>query len=169
MANMFNAKIRGWYQYYARFYPSKMSGIWHHLDWYLVQWIRRKFKRFSKHKRRARIHLAYLKQQNSGLFYHWRLVQANKWDEWWEPYELRGSRTVLEGTEAGIPRSTQPYLWASDGWLYFAVVIDLYSCAVVGWSMKKRMKASLVTAALTMAMFRRGMPKGVIIHSNRGS
>lgn len=61
------------------------------------------------------------------------------------------------------------YLWTSEGWLYLAVVIDLYSRAVVGWSMNKRMKASLVTDALTMAMFRRGMPKGVIVHSDRGS
>ena len=60
------------------------------------------------------------------------------------------------------------YLWTSEGWLYLAVVIDLYSRAVVGWSMKKRMKASLVTDALTMAIFRRGMPKNVIVHSDRG-
>ncbi len=61
------------------------------------------------------------------------------------------------------------YLWTNEGWLYLAVVIDLYSRAVVGWSMTKCMKASLVTDALTMAMFRRGMPKGTIIHSDRGS
>ena len=61
------------------------------------------------------------------------------------------------------------YLWTSEGWLYLAVVIDLYSRAVIGWSMNKRMKASLVTDALTMALFRRGMPKGVIVHSDRGS
>lgn len=61
------------------------------------------------------------------------------------------------------------YLWTSQGWLYLAVVIDLYSRAIVGWSMNESMNASLVTDALTMAMFRRGMPKGVIIHSDRGS
>lgn len=61
------------------------------------------------------------------------------------------------------------YLWTREGWLYLAVVIDLYSRAVVGWSMNERMNASLVTDSLTMAMFRRGMPKGVIIHSDRGS
>jgi putative transposase len=61
------------------------------------------------------------------------------------------------------------YLWTSEGWLYLAVVIDLYSRAVVGWSMNERMNASLVTDSLTMAMFRRGMPKGLIIHSDRGS
>ena len=61
------------------------------------------------------------------------------------------------------------YLSTSEGWLDLAVVIDLYSRTVVGWSMNKRMKASLVTDALIMAMFRRGMPKGTIIHSDRGS
>ena len=61
------------------------------------------------------------------------------------------------------------YLWTSEDWLYLAVVIDLYSRAVVGWSMNRRMKASLVTDALTMAMFRRVIPKGVIIHSDRGN
>jgi transposase InsO family protein len=61
------------------------------------------------------------------------------------------------------------YLWTSEGWLYLAVVIDLYSRAVVGWSMDTHMKAQLVTDALTMALFRRGFPKGVIIHSDRGS
>lgn len=61
------------------------------------------------------------------------------------------------------------YLLTSEGWLYLAVVIDLYSRAVVGWSMSKRMKSSLVCDALTMALFRRGQPNGVIVHSDRGS
>ncbi len=52
------------------------------------------------------------------------------------------------------------YLYTSEGWLYLAVVIDLYSRAVIGWSMSSRMTANLVTDALTMAMFRRGFPKG---------
>ena len=78
LARMFNAKLRGWYQYYGRFYPSEMYEIWYHLDWYLVQWIRRKFKRFSRHKRRARKYLVQLKQQNPRLFFHWTLINANK-------------------------------------------------------------------------------------------
>ena len=61
------------------------------------------------------------------------------------------------------------YLWTNEGWLYLAVVIDLYSRSVVGWSMNKRMKASLVTDALTMALFRRGFPHDVLLHSDRGS
>lgn len=61
------------------------------------------------------------------------------------------------------------YLMTSEGWLYLAVVIDLYSRAVVGWSMSTRMTADLVCDALRMGLFRRGMPTGVIVHSDRGS
>jgi transposase InsO family protein len=61
------------------------------------------------------------------------------------------------------------YLRTSEGWLYLAVVIDLFSRMVVGWSMDKRMKANLVCDALQMAWWRRRMPKGVVVHSDRGS
>jgi len=61
------------------------------------------------------------------------------------------------------------YLYTSEGWLYLAVIIDLYSRAVIGWSMSSRMTASLVCDALSMALFRRGFPKGVMTHSDRGS
>lgn len=57
----------------------------------------------------------------------------------------------------------------SGGWLYLAVIIDLYSRTVVGWSMSERMTSTLVCDALKMALFRRGRPKGVILHSDRGS
>jgi putative transposase len=61
------------------------------------------------------------------------------------------------------------YLWTEEGWLYLAVVIDLYSRLVVGWAMSERMTAPLVCDALQMALWRRGMPTGVIVHSDRGS
>jgi len=61
------------------------------------------------------------------------------------------------------------YVWTDEGWLYLAVVLDLYSRAVIGWSMNRRMTQQLVSDALTMALFRRGFPKGTIIHSDRGS
>lgn len=61
------------------------------------------------------------------------------------------------------------YLDTGEGWVYLAVVIDLYSRFVVGWSMNERMNASLVTDALAMALQRRGNPTGVIVHSDRGS
>ena len=61
------------------------------------------------------------------------------------------------------------YIHTNEGWLYLAVVIDLYSRAVIGWSMNKRMKKSLVCDALMMALFNRKFPKNVIVHSDRGS
>jgi len=61
------------------------------------------------------------------------------------------------------------YLWSDEGWLYLATVIDLYSRLVVGWAMSERMTAQLVCDALKMALWRRGMPRGVIVHSDRGS
>jgi len=61
------------------------------------------------------------------------------------------------------------YLWTREGWLYLAVVIDLYSRKVVGWSMSTRMKAQLVCDALTMAIWRRKPKPGLIHHSDRGS
>jgi transposase InsO family protein len=61
------------------------------------------------------------------------------------------------------------YLWTDEGWLYLATVIDLYSRLVVGWAMSERMTAQLVCDALKMALWRRGMSRGVIVHSDRGS
>ena len=61
------------------------------------------------------------------------------------------------------------YLWTQQGWLYLAVVIDLYSRRVVGWSMDRRMKKALVIRALMMAVNLRKPPPGLISHSDRGS
>lgn len=61
------------------------------------------------------------------------------------------------------------YLWTDEGWLYLAVIIDLYSRLVVGWSMSERMTAQLACDALQMALWRRHKPTGVIVHSDRGS
>ncbi len=61
------------------------------------------------------------------------------------------------------------YIWTQEGWLYLAVVIDLCSRKVVGWSMNSRMKAQLVCDALKMAVWRRRPKAGMIHHSDRGS
>lgn len=61
------------------------------------------------------------------------------------------------------------YLWTDEGWLYLAVVIDLYSRKVVGWSMNTRMKKQLVIDAMTMAINARGHVEGLIMHTDRGS
>lgn len=61
------------------------------------------------------------------------------------------------------------YIWTQEGWLYLAVVIDLYSRKVVGWNMGTRMKAKLVCDALRMAIGQRRPKAGLIHHSDRGS
>lgn len=61
------------------------------------------------------------------------------------------------------------YLWTQEGWLYLAVVIDLYSRKVVGWSMGSRMKAQLVCDALMMAIWLRRPEAGLVVHSDRGT
>jgi putative transposase len=61
------------------------------------------------------------------------------------------------------------YLPTQEGWLYLAVVIDLFSRKVVGWSMSSRMKAGLVCDALKMALWQRKPKPGLIVHSDQGS
>ena len=61
------------------------------------------------------------------------------------------------------------YLWTDEGWLYLAIVLDLFNREVVGWSLKPRMAADIVTNALSMAWFRRKPAPGLIHHSDRGS
>lgn len=61
------------------------------------------------------------------------------------------------------------YISTDEGWLYLATVMDLYSRMLVGWALSERMTSVLVVNALQMALGRRGMPRGVIVHSDRGS
>jgi len=61
------------------------------------------------------------------------------------------------------------YIWTREGWLYLAVVIDLFSRKVVGWSMDATMSRDLVANALRMAIRARQPPSGLVSHSDRGS
>lgn len=61
------------------------------------------------------------------------------------------------------------YIHTNEGWLYLAVVIDLYARMVVGWSIDERMQTSLIADALRKAKARRGSLSHAIFHSDRGS
>jgi putative transposase len=61
------------------------------------------------------------------------------------------------------------YIATAEGWLYLAIVLDLYTRQIVGWAMRERMTKELVIDALRMAWFRRRPPPGLIHHSDRGS
>jgi putative transposase len=80
--------------------------------------------------------------------------------------ELEQDFDVQQPNQAWVQDIT--YIWTSEGWLYLAIVIDLYSRKVVGWSMGSRMKAQLVCDALTMAMWQRKPKAGLIVHSDQG-
>jgi putative transposase len=61
------------------------------------------------------------------------------------------------------------YIYTQEGWLYLAVVIDLFSRQIVGWSMAEHMRTKLVNDALMMAIWKRKPAKGLLWHTDRGS
>jgi putative transposase len=61
------------------------------------------------------------------------------------------------------------YIPTAEGWLYLAVIMDLFTRLIVGWSMAARMTSPLVEAALEMALQQRQPPPGLLHHSDRGS
>jgi transposase InsO family protein len=61
------------------------------------------------------------------------------------------------------------YIWTGEGWLYLAVILDLYSRRVIGWAVSDRLKRDLAIRALDMAVALRRPPPGCIHHTDRGS
>jgi putative transposase len=61
------------------------------------------------------------------------------------------------------------YVWTNEGWMYLAVILDLFSRQVVGWSLNSRMSRKLIMDALRMAIWRRQPAPGLLFHSDRGS
>lgn len=61
------------------------------------------------------------------------------------------------------------YIWTKQGWMYLAVVLDIYNREIIGWSLSQSLSAELVLRAFTMAVINRKPGKGVIFHSDRGS
>ena len=61
------------------------------------------------------------------------------------------------------------YVWTAEGWLYLAIVLDLFSRRIIGWAVSDRLKKDLALTALQRAIALRAPPAGVIHHSDRGS
>ena len=61
------------------------------------------------------------------------------------------------------------YIWTGQGWLYLAIILDLFSRRIVGWSMAPTLERTLVINALRMAIVARNPGEGLIHHSDRGS
>jgi len=83
------------------------------------------------------------------------------------PNHLDRQFTVQQPNQTYVGDIT--YIYTLEGWLYLAVVIDLYSRQVVGWSMAEHMRAKLVNDALLMAIWQRKPGKGLLWHTDRGS
>ena len=83
------------------------------------------------------------------------------------PNTLAREFTVARPDQAWVTDITYIRTW--QGWLYLAIVVDLYSRKVVGWSMKPTLVRDIVLDALMMAVWRRKPQKRVLVHSDQGS
>jgi RNA-directed DNA polymerase len=76
LSAMFNPVLRGWMNYYGRFYASAMRPVWKHMNGFLVRWLMRKYKSLAWHKRRARKTLGRLAETWPEAFVHWKVGYA---------------------------------------------------------------------------------------------
>ena len=74
IARMFNPVLRGWINYYGRFYKSALYPVLKHMNRALINWARRKYKRLSTHRRRAEYWLGKIAKRDSRLFVHWWMM-----------------------------------------------------------------------------------------------
>ena len=79
LARMFNSHIRGWINYYGRYYKSALYPTLRHIDLILARWAHRKFKSLRRHRRRTRQWLDRIARRQPRLFAHWGLLQGRGW------------------------------------------------------------------------------------------
>jgi putative transposase len=82
------------------------------------------------------------------------------------PNELNREFTVNEPNKRWVTDIT--FIWTHEGWLYLAVVIDLFNRKVVGWATSPEIDTALVALALERAVVKRAPPPGLLLHSDRG-
>ncbi len=73
IARAFNPVLRGWINYYGRFYKSKVYQVLRHMNQVLVQWTRRKYKKLENHRTRAEKWLGNIAKREPNLFAHWKM------------------------------------------------------------------------------------------------
>ena len=87
-------------------------------------------------------------------------------ESWIAPNRLNRKFTVARPNAVWCGDVT--YIWIGAGWLYLAVVLDLYARRVVGWAMSRSPDSELTKRALAVAYETRGRPQGVLFHSDQG-
>ena len=85
---------------------------------------------------------------------------------WSAPYML--DRKFNPGAPNQVWESDTTFIRNKEGWVHLCAVIDLFSRKVIGWTLDKKNNSELVEVALKEALFRRGNPKRVVFHSDRG-
>lgn len=60
------------------------------------------------------------------------------------------------------------YIWTEEGWLYLAVIMDIYSRRIIGWSLERKLDSDLIESALRKALIERELERGIIFHSDQG-
>lgn len=91
---------------------------------------------------------------------HAHPIAPNVLDRKFDPQEISEPNAVWAGDIT--------YIWTLEGWLYLAVILDLFSRRVIGWSMRHTMEAELALDALQMAIDTRNPKSGVLHHTDRG-
>jgi len=74
LAHMWNPVLRGWINYYGKFYKSALNPVFRHLNRTLTWWARRKYKTLRRHQRRAEHWLGGVARREPGMFAHWQLL-----------------------------------------------------------------------------------------------
>jgi putative transposase len=90
-------------------------------------------------------------------------------DERLEPSANHLNQNFIASEPDKVWVSDITYVWTEEGWLYLAIVMDLFSRKIVGVCMGERLQTKLASNALKQAIFRRGIKEGLIHHSDRGS
>ena len=96
-----------------------------------------------------------------------KVTTHSKYTLWIAPNHLARQFAVKQPNQAWVGDVT--FIPTREGWLYLAIMIDLYSRKVVGWSMSDRNNVKLVSAALQMALDERSPDRGLIHHTDRGN
>ena len=104
-----------------------------------------------------------------------RAKTVKKWRATTDPDHTRPVATNILNRQFQVEQPNRvwagdlTYVWTTEGWLYLAVVLDLYSRTVIGWAMGHRLTVDLAKRALTMALTHRKPMAGLLHHTDRGS